>query len=98
MTDYSAFTFTVRADVVGVGFPMEMLRYGRCHPRHQDDTLIAEDWMSPSRGLREVELVGYRHLPDGDLRSMIGQNVKARWKSFGWSVVEGSEHAEVSWM
>ena len=58
MEGYCAFTFMVRANSVGVQFPLEMLRYGRCHPRHQDDTLIAEDDMSPSRGLREVELVG----------------------------------------
>lgn len=69
----------IEFEVTGTGeFPMDMLRYDRCWPAHEDDSRRIGDSHVTLAGVKSVErtigLAGLK-LP-----------TVARWASFGWLV------------
>jgi hypothetical protein len=75
---YHAYTFTV----VGTGrLPLDMMRYDRCVPYQQAGTRVP---LSDDTNEHSYEMIGYA--PIGNR----AEPTVARWKSFGWRVVEGS--------
>lgn len=67
----------VEFQVSGRGdFPVDMLRYDTCWPRHEHDAAIIESSARRGNALREhtIALKGLRPPTEG------------RWSSFGWKV------------
>lgn len=65
-------------------FPIDMLRYDRCYPlREIDSVLIAQNVTDPHQRFEEdkIYLVKY-----SDKAAEKGQFTFARWDSFGWKV------------
>ena len=63
-------------------FPIDMLRYDRCHPANQNDSANITMSFNLKRGegsVGEINLCRYAH------RQWTPH--KERWRSFGWEVV-----------
>jgi len=78
------YRFTVRASGP-MGFPLDMLRYDCCWPRRSEGVLmisglIAGTGATPNGQVKEIELTG------------IAPPNYARWRTFGWLVVDVTEH------
>jgi hypothetical protein len=73
----------IKFTVEGRGdFPLDMLRYDRCHPRTGVD---AEMMLTPPEHLRSPRCVTLVAL---DRDNRFWAPTEGRWLSFGWSVIE----------
>lgn len=62
-------------------FPLDMLRYDSCWPRYEVGTCHMN-----VEGYREIQVTTY--VKDGRRNPSIQDFTPARWKSFGWNLVE----------
>ena len=70
--------------VLGRGeFPMDMLRYDRCYPKREKDTVTMR-----SDGLREVMLLKTINWGHSEASGPVWVPTVGRWNSFGWAVLD----------
>lgn len=81
--------FTVRPKrVLSGGFPVDMLRYDRCFPYSEQDSVKISYFLSryirdDVETMREMLGKGIKLTSDHNFEPTLG-----RWESFGWTIVD----------
>lgn len=74
MAKQKLYVFTVKGRN---NFPYDMLRYDRCYPKSESESVLLSDMIDRDRTIT--------------LMSSVKPPTNDRWKSFGWQVIEMSE-------